>query len=151
MSNLAKYLRTAKRSKPRKISYAQKSRQGDFYASTYELPGRFYPIRADSGMNAREHWSKRQRRAKKERADGVLMGKLLARYDKPPFTITFTRYSVGMLDSDALPNPFKSYRDGIADAFGVTDGPGGPIKWEYKQEKCPRGCYGFRVEVKPNI
>ncbi len=131
----------------KKVGELQKSRQADFYAKVKFMPGYFLQVHTKAGMNTRMHWRKKAKIAKAERFAGRGIGGTWVGRVTPPFTVIFTRYSVGQLDSDALPNPFKSYRDGIADAFGVDDGPKGPIKWEYRQEKCPRGCYGFRVTV----
>ncbi len=84
-------------------------------------------------------------RTKRERNTGYLIGKAMG--VKAPVTVTFTRYSVGVIDDDNLPACFKAIRDGIADAAGVDDGPNGGITWRYQQEKVSRGCYGFSVEL----
>lgn len=41
----------------------------------------------------------------------------------------------------------EAIRDEVAKIAGVDDGPRGPIRWEYAQEKCKRGTFGVRVEI----
>jgi hypothetical protein len=57
------------------------------------------------------------------------------------------RLSSALCDDDNLQGACKAIRDEIAKLCGVDDGPKGPIKWEYAQEKCKRGQYGVRVEM----
>lgn len=49
-------------------------------------------------------------------------------------TVTFTRLAPRPLDDDNLRDAFKSVRDGVADAFGVTDADK-RFTWRYAQEK----------------
>lgn len=105
------------------------------------------PIKTVAGLNAREHWRKRAARVKVEREAAswsLLSRKWILRV---PCTVTLTRLSAGTLDFDNLVGAFKGARDGVADALGVADNHPG-IEWRYAQERCPRGSYGVRIEIK---
>lgn len=105
-----------------------------------------YPIRLENLANKREHWSARAKRAKEQRYVGarLFLGKL-----RPPLplVITITRLSSGRMDSDNLAISAKHIRDGIADWLGIDDGHLG-LEWRYQQEKCPRGRFAVRAEIK---
>lgn len=104
-------------------------------------------IHTVAGLNQREHWVVRANRVKRERMYGCIAARKLCKSRHPPSVVTFTRYSAALMDTDNLPQCAKGLRDSIAKYCGVDDGPSGPISWVYKQEKCPRGCYGMRIEV----
>lgn len=100
------------------------------------------PIKTVTGLNAREHWTARHRRVSKEK-------EATARIVKPfpvPCIVRMIRLSERLCDDDNLQGACKAIRDQIAKLCGVDDGPSGPIKWVYAQEKCKRGHYGVRVE-----
>jgi crossover junction endodeoxyribonuclease RusA len=105
------------------------------------------PIRVVSEANLREHWSKRARRAKAQRAAACLAcrasgGKSIA----PPCHIVLTRIAPRDLDTDNLARAFKAVRDGIADALGVDDGDA-RIEWSYRQERGAPKEYAVMMQV----
>lgn len=110
------------------------------------------PLRTVSALNAREHWGKRSRRVKAERA--MTAGHLLL-YGRAARTwwgahaatmvVTLTRIGPRLLDSgDNLPSGLKGVRDQIAQWLGVDDRD--PcVTWVYAQEK---GKWGVHVEIR---
>ena len=98
------------------------------------------PIRTVNSLNSREHWSKRARRAKRERhASYIFTPKGI----KTPVTVTLVRLAPKVMDDDGLSASFKNLRDGIADKLGVDDGS--PlIKWVYVQRVSKE--YGIQIE-----
>ena len=107
-------------------------------------PSAFWAHRTVPGLNERGHWSTRERRRNEEKNWGwsVAFGKIADQVRN----VRFTRYGPSLLDDDNLPQCFKAIRDGIAGRFEVSDGPDGPIHWEYRQVRTARGCFGVRVE-----
>lgn len=117
------------------------------------------PIRTVPGLNAREHWAKRAKRVKQERAAAHLMAKLpaanLKRVEEKaqdwarfyPLEITLVRVKPRgpKTDSDNLQGAMKAIRDGIADAFGIDDGDETVAAWRYGQGKGP---WGVRVIIR---
>lgn len=102
----------------------------------------FVPIRTYSALNERVHWSVRQRRARNERrAAWLLMQKVPV-----PCTVKLTRIAFNALDDDNLRASLKGCRDGVAQRLGVDDG-GDAVRWEYAQERGPRGHYAVSIEV----
>ena len=101
------------------------------------------PIKTVTGLNAREHWRARHRRVQQER----FATRVLVKPGRTPCTVHMVRLSSVLCDDDNLQGACKAIRDEIAKIFGVDDGPKGPIKWTYSQEKCKRGTYGVRVEM----
>lgn len=64
-----------------------------------------------------------------------------------PATVRLTRLSAGSMDEhDNLRSALKPIVDGCADRLGVKDNDP-RIRWEYAQERVPRGTYGVRIEV----
>ena len=107
----------------------------------------FLPIKTKPGLNAREHWWERSRRAKSERqAAKLAFGATLRHGTLLPCTITLVRLSAATMDDDNLPGAFKAIRDGIADALGVKDN-NPAVTWRYDQRKCKRGEFGIVIEV----
>jgi len=103
----------------------------------------FIPIKTVTGLNAREHYMARARRVKAEKfATGLIVKK-----HPTPCVVHMTRLSTTLCDDDNLQGALKAVRDEIARVFGVDDGPTGPVKWMYAQEKCKRGAHGVRVEI----
>jgi hypothetical protein len=109
-------------------------------------PGTFLNTRTYSDANGRgSHWNRTDRIKRHRELGAMIIAKMLRPDDrKLPATITFTRYSPGILDDDNLRSAFKAIRDGIADAFKVNDRDS-RYTWVYKQEKSPH--YGIRIEV----
>jgi len=106
------------------------------------------PIRTQSELNLREHWSKRAKRTKGQRdsAKYALMVALNGKRLAGPLTITITRIALRHLDDDNCAGAQKHIRDGIADALGIDDGDP-RLTWEYEQEKGAPGEYAVRVEI----
>lgn len=106
------------------------------------------PLRLVNGLNAREHWATRQKRAREQRS---LVRYFLARHVawplRLPCSVAITRIGPGRMDGDGLQASAKHVRDGVADALGVDDG-GELVTWRYEQEKRGRGVYGVVVEVR---
>jgi len=118
------------------------------WAEEMMASGHMLFLRTINPTNAREHWGRRQRRAKTERNCGYVLGLGLKRTCNLPITIRLTRYGPNPIDSDSLPVCTKSVRDGLADAWEVTDGHDSPLKFEYAQvqtEKLSR--FGVRIEI----
>lgn len=104
----------------------------------------YLPLRTVNGLNSREHWAVRARRAKKERGE---VGLFVRRWNlAPPCTVTLTRLSTAQMDGDGLQAALKHVRDGVADAIGVDDADP-RITWQYRQEKAKRGHHGVRIEA----
>lgn len=94
-------------------------------------------MRVVSEANQREHWVKKAKRAKAQRSATKLLV-ATERFKQKLKTLgkaTLVRHGPRFLDDDNLHGAFKAVRDGIADAFGVDDGPKGGVTWEYAQVK----------------
>lgn len=106
------------------------------------------PVRIESEMNARCHWSVRRRRFDDQKA--------LVAYSWPkpryrdygdgPLTITLTRIGPRRLDSDNLASGFKAVRDEIARTLGIDDGDK-RLTWRYEQERGKAKQYAIRVSI----
>lgn len=57
---------------------------------------------------------------------------------RPPTKVLFVVRRHRLLDSDNAQGALKAYRDAVAEWFGVSDGPTGPIMWEYQQASASR-------------
>lgn len=111
-----------------------------------------------SEANMREHHHTKAARAKKQReavtaklleqwGDGA---KVLPVYAAPHVQVTLTRLASRDLDDDNLAGAFKAVRDAIAKWFGVDDGPKGPCRWRYAQERRTgpqKKLGGVRIEI----
>lgn len=97
------------------------------------VPGYVLP----SVANARLHWRALATLKERQRNLGQRMAWILRSNGckKTPCTITLVRNGVRLLDDDNLAAAFKHVRDGIAEAYGVDDGPNGPIVWKYEQAR----------------
>lgn len=105
------------------------------------------PTHLPSRANERLHWSKRKHLSRFQRDMAYICTREALNPERRlrlPGIVTLTRISPRLLDDDNLRGAFKSIRDGIADAFHVTDAPGGPIAWKYAQRKGKLS----RVEIK---
>ena len=108
----------------------------------------YLPIRTWSEANARVHWGKRARRARKQR-DAARMLVRMAGADVEglgTITVTLTRIAPRALDSDNLSSALKAVRDGIADALGLDDGDS-RLDWRYAQHCGTPGEYSVLVEI----
>jgi hypothetical protein len=106
------------------------------------------PLRTISTLNAREHWSKRARRAAEHRnlARMALAGPLRAARLTLPAEVTLTRVAPRELDLDNLQGALKSVRDGVADALGVDDRT--PlVTWVYQQRRGKPREYGVEIAI----
>ena len=104
-----------------------------------------------SRANERGHWRKRSRLTKTQRQSTYLLAAMkLSRAPKDmlrfPVTVTMTRVSPRLLDSDNISGAFKSIRDGIADALEMDDSPRSPITWKCDQRKGKPPC--AEIEIK---
>jgi hypothetical protein len=101
------------------------------------------PIKTAGGLNAREHWSRRHRRAKDERRTAYL----LTSSSPLPCVVLLIRESPRTLDGDNLQGVLKAVRDGIADRLGVDDADA-RVEWRYDQAKVHRQQAGVRVVIR---
>ena len=92
-------------------------------------------FRLESKANARDHWRSAAGKTARLVDLGQRMGRLMRVLRPSPegLTVTFTRVGPRLLDSDNIASAFKAVRDGVATAYGVDDGPRGPITWVYEQ------------------
>jgi hypothetical protein len=103
------------------------------------------PVKTVSGMNVREYWRARAKRAGEQRMIACAYVKRFAR--DGDYLVTLTRISAGVLDQhDNLPAALKNVVDGIADGLGIKDNDQ-RVQWRYAQEKCKRGYFGVRVKI----
>ena len=92
-------------------------------------------------LNTREHWGKRSRRAKAQRAAACMAFRSYANGRKVPLpaVIMLTRISPRKFDDhDALPASLKHVVDGVCDAIGIDDGDpqiGFAYRWERGKPK----------------
>jgi len=63
-----------------------------------------------------------------------------------PATITFTRYSCKVMDTDNLAGSFKHVQDAMAKCLNIDDGSP-EITWKYAQERIAKREHYFTVEV----
>ena len=105
-----------------------------------------FPIKTVSEANRREHWAVKNARKKMQQLDFTALWRSFKGTVEPPATVTFTRYSCNVLDSDNLAGAFKHVRDALAKEIGIDDGS--PlIKWEYKQERIAKREHYFTVTI----
>ena len=106
------------------------------------------PGHLPSRSNERGHWRKRHALTKKQRSDARIYTHFALDGAEAvfPVTVTLTRVSPCLLDSDNVAGCFKAIRDGIADALGKDDSPRSPITWEYSQRKGNPPC--AEIEIK---
>lgn len=101
------------------------------------------PLRVRNTSNLREFWAVKAKRNASHRAAVTMV---LRHVDLPPLpaTVTLTRVGKRDMDFDGVVVSLKACRDAVAAAYGVDDGPKGPIRWEYQQE---RGEYAVRITI----
>jgi hypothetical protein len=102
------------------------------------------PLRTQGPNGSHGHWAALSRRRKRERHAAFA----LCPPAPLPCVVRLTRLSAGTLDDDNLRGALKGVRDGCADRLGVADNDS-RIRFEYAQDRAPRGSYGVRVEVFP--
>jgi hypothetical protein len=110
------------------------------------------PIRTVSESNQNEHWTKKSRRAKKQKtAVGLFLG--WAKGDiRLPCKVALTRRAPRKLDDDNLRGALKAVRDAVADIIRPGLAPGRAddsehIAWEYAQEKGDVREYAAIIEI----
>lgn len=101
------------------------------------------PLRLISAANAREHWAKKARRVKQERAAAIIIQK-----HPLPCTVTIVRHGKRRLDGDNLQSACKALRDGIADRLGVDDADP-RVTWKYDQDI--QSYYGVTVVISEGV
>lgn len=105
-----------------------------------------FDIKTISEANAREHWSGKHRRKVAQQGTFAMLWRAYRPSVSLPATITFTRYSCNVLDSDNLAGAFKHVRDQLAKEIGVDDGSD-KLKFEYRQERIKKRQHYFTVEI----
>jgi hypothetical protein len=114
------------------------------------------PVRIESEMNKREHWTKRKKRFDTQRflvRVGIAGAKKDPRWgftDQPPYVVTMTRIAPRPLDSDNLASGFKAVRDEIAQILKLDDGDP-RIDWVYAQARGRTKEYAIRVRIEQKI
>lgn len=109
------------------------------------------PIRIESEMNKREHWSVRRKRFTEHKACvSYAWPKPRYRdYGDGPLLVTLTRIGPRKLDSDNLASGFKAVRDEIARIVGVDDGDEERLIFRYRQERGKPREYGAHIRIEP--
>lgn len=113
----------------------------------------YLPIRTKSESNLREHWAKRGRRVKKQRANTRMLVASAIMKAGPAWMrnpgkldIHLVRIAPRRLDDGNLGISFKAIQDGIADAIGIDDGDR-RLHWHYDQRKGKPKEYAVEVEI----
>ena len=112
----------------------------------------FVPGKTESRLNAREHWTKRHRTARRQRENthwALIEKRKLAvesDLDEIPLVVTLTRVSPNhqRLDDDNLAGALKSIRDGVADWLRINDNDP-RVTWRYAQDS--HSEYGVRIRI----
>lgn len=104
------------------------------------------PIRAINGLNTREHWAARAKRAREHRAATWYALKEAKAPYSLPCRVTVTRVAPRKLDGhDGLPASLKGAVDGIADYLMVKSDADKRITWNYAQRA--GGVRVYEVEI----
>jgi len=107
------------------------------------------PIRTVNALNTREHWSKRAKRAKQERAYVyVACGQhwVVNGWPELPCTVLLTRIAYRRMDDDGNVASFKAIRDAIAERLGVDDGSA-QITFKYAQRRGKPKEYAIEISI----
>jgi hypothetical protein len=104
------------------------------------------PVRIESEMNRRDHWSVRRKRFQ--------IQKRAVYYSWPnrwvifplPLVVTLTRIGPRKLDTDNLASGFKGVRDQIAAILCCDDG-NPELEWRYAQDRGAAHEYAIRVTI----
>lgn len=121
------------------------------------------PVRIESEMNARCHWSVRRKRFARQAWDAELSwrayraeqrgcadARLSAVVTSPRILVTLTRIAPRRLDTDNLASGFKAVRDFIAEVILKVDDGSERIDWRYRQQKGRPKEYAIRVRLEPS-
>lgn len=103
-------------------------------------------MRLVSELNAREHWSVRQRRVRRQKR--ILLGALAAvRQPKGKhWEVTIERVGVRNLDDDNLAGSAKHLRDAVAEWLGTGDAITDPVTWRVAQTLAQK--YGCTITIR---
>lgn len=107
-------------------------------------------LRVESAPNRRGHWSLHEPLRRHQRAQIALFLGRLPCLPRTPVSVRLVRVYAGhgkAIDDDNLSAGLKACRDAVAELYGVSDAPGGPITWAVAQER--GGATAVRVEVEP--
>ena len=135
---------------PSAVKKAERRQRADYFLSATF----FAPVRIESEMNSREHWSSRRRRFDRQclavreamrPAGGFVkdVGEWM-KSQSGVVRVKLTRVGKRKLDSDNLAGGFKAVRDQIAFLIGVDDGSDLYV-WEYAQEVGAE--YGITIDI----
>jgi hypothetical protein len=106
------------------------------------------PIKTVSEMNARCHWSVRNKRRAEQRREVYYAWKVAVagckRRLSAPYLIKLTRRGIKVLDDDNCQGAMKFVRDQVAELLGLDDADD-QITFEYAQET--GSGYGVVIEV----
>ena len=106
-------------------------------------------VRTVSGLNAREHWRKRARRVKGERAM-VALSLLAVERPALPCTVLLTRQGPSNgLDDDNLSGALKGVRDEIASWLGVDDRLRDVVRYRYEQRRAKE--WGVEIQFEAPV
>ena len=109
------------------------------------------PLKIESTLNKREHWSQRAKRAKLHRTVAYqVMKSALPDGATMPCVVRLIRIAPRELDDDNLAGGCKALRDGIADWFGIDDRDP-RVRWQYAQAKGKPRQYAVGVEIQPEL
>ena len=124
-----------------------------WYRFVIDVPGLF----TCSEDNAHEsHWKKAARSKEQKRVVLLALDARSVRCPFPlPIRVTLTRLSFGTLDEfDNLPGSLKHVADAVAwwargkvGKIGQADRDARAIRFVARQEKCPKGQRGVRIQV----
>ena len=111
------------------------------------------PLRTVSEANQREHWAKRAKRAKGQRATtcmalraNLALAKQHWQLKNGGVAVVLTRIGPGTLDSDNLRGACKAVRDGVADALGINDADH-RCRWIYAQKRGRAREYAVEIHI----
>jgi hypothetical protein len=105
-----------------------------------------FDIKTVSEANQREHWAAKRKRKVGQQTAFRIFWKTYKPKVKLPATITFTRYSCNVMDSDNLAGAFKHVRDQLAKELGIDDGSK-EIRFEYAQERIAKREHYFTIGI----
>lgn len=105
-----------------------------------------FNIKTVSEANQREHWATKNRRKKQQQSDFSTLWRSMGCSVTPPATVTFTRYSCRLLDTDNLAGAFKHCQDALAREIGIDDGDD-RVAYRYAQERIKTREHYFTVTV----
>jgi hypothetical protein len=107
----------------------------------------FVPTQTKNPLNNREHWRKVSRRAAEEKELTVIAAPKHTRVVLP-CVVVMTRCSQRTMDShDGVRAALKHIADGVAEWVGVDDRESDVLRFQYEQERCPKGQNGVRIRV----